>query len=131
MGARGGEGGGRSEPGLAGQGGPRACREGVPGGPSQPRPFLAARTLDHNEKATEKFVEKAVEQGLSVSDVQLLTKDCECWAGGPGGTLPRDHLPTSPPPLLHSDLCEPAVLGGESPSPPRGWGWVPRPPRHS
>ncbi|XP_052505805.1 epididymal-specific lipocalin-5-like [Budorcas taxicolor] len=39
---------------------------------------LYSRTLEHNEKATEKFVEKAVEQGLSVSDVQLLTKDLTC-----------------------------------------------------
>ncbi|KAM9722428.1 LOW QUALITY PROTEIN: epididymal-specific lipocalin-5-like [Dama dama] len=45
---------------------------------------LYTRTLDHNEKATEELVEKAVEQGLSVSDVQLLTKDRECWAGGRG-----------------------------------------------
>ncbi|OWK10233.1 hypothetical protein Celaphus_00004999 [Cervus elaphus hippelaphus] len=41
-------------------------------------PLDSARTLDHNEKATEKFMEKAVEQGLSVSDVQLLTKDLTC-----------------------------------------------------
>ncbi|XP_010808932.1 epididymal-specific lipocalin-5 isoform X1 [Bos taurus] len=39
---------------------------------------LYSRTLEHNEKATEKFVEKAVEQGLSVSNVQLLTKDLTC-----------------------------------------------------
>ncbi|XP_061010165.1 lipocalin-15 [Dama dama] len=39
---------------------------------------LYTRTLDHNEKATEELVEKAVEQGLSVSDVQLLTKDLTC-----------------------------------------------------
>lgn len=52
-------------------------------------------------KATEKFVEKAVEQGLSVSDVQLLTKDREWKRWGPGGLLPGNCLPTSPPSLLH------------------------------
>lgn len=75
MGARGGLGGAGT--GWAG----RASLEA----PASRAPFLAARTLDHNEKATEKFMEKAVEQGLSVSDVQLLTKDCECRAGRPGG----------------------------------------------
>ncbi|XP_044782656.1 epididymal-specific lipocalin-5 [Bubalus bubalis] len=39
---------------------------------------LYSRTLEHNEEATEKFVEKAVEQGLSVSNVQLLTKHLTC-----------------------------------------------------
>uniref|UniRef100_A0A8C6E526 Lipocalin/cytosolic fatty-acid binding domain-containing protein n=1 Tax=Moschus moschiferus TaxID=68415 RepID=A0A8C6E526_MOSMO len=39
---------------------------------------LYSRTLEHNEKATEEFMERAVEQGLSASDVQLLTKDLTC-----------------------------------------------------
>lgn len=67
--------------GLAGQGG------GPGGAPVSRSPFLAGRTLEHNEKATEKFVEKAVEQGLSVSDVQLLTKDREWRAGGLGASF--------------------------------------------
>ncbi|KAG5210947.1 hypothetical protein JEQ12_013376 [Ovis aries] len=52
----------------------------VPHGGEKPSRVLKlySRTLEHNEKATEKFVEKAVEQGLSVSDVQLLTKDLTC-----------------------------------------------------
>lgn len=54
------------------------------GAPASRAPILAGRTLEHNEKATEKFMEKAVEQGLSVSNVQLLTKDCECRARGRG-----------------------------------------------
>nr|XP_025118007.1 epididymal-specific lipocalin-5 isoform X1 [Bubalus bubalis] len=56
---------------------------------------LYSRTLEHNEEATEKFVEKAVEHGLSVSNVQLLTKHCECRAGG------RGLLPGTVSPLPH------------------------------
>ncbi|XDB55784.1 hypothetical protein AB1E18_009245 [Capra hircus] len=61
----------------------------VPHGGEKPSRVLKlySRTLEHNEKATEKFVEKAVEQGLSVSDVQLLTKDSDLTLGRSGFTV--------------------------------------------
>lgn len=63
----------------------RLCR------PSQRQPFLAGWMVEHDEKATDRFLIKATEHGLSAVDVQLLSKDCE--RPGPRGR-PRSWHPS-------------------------------------
>ncbi|TKC51709.1 hypothetical protein EI555_013281 [Monodon monoceros] len=42
------------------------------------QPFLAGRMVEHDEKATDRVLVKAMEHGLSAVDVQLLSKDLTC-----------------------------------------------------
>ncbi|KAM9083269.1 uncharacterized protein AAG666_017296 [Megaptera novaeangliae] len=44
----------------------------------QRQPFLAGRMVEHNEKAMDRFLVKALDHGLSAVDVQLLSKDLTC-----------------------------------------------------
>ena len=64
--------------------------------PSQWQPFLAGRMVEHNEKAMDRFLVKALEHRLSAVDVQLLSKDRECPGPGQASLLapisPRHRL---------------------------------------
>lgn len=111
-------------PGWAGLGGDWLGREGVPGqgAPASRSPFLAGRTLEHNE-STESSWRRPWSRGCR-------SQTCSCSPGtvsgalGAWGPLPGNFVSPLPHRLFSTVTCvEPAVLGGESfPCPRLGLG---------